>query len=95
MGQFSNRESDQEASSDSDEGEKSKNEARSHKISDLSCSMIVDSGKMDRTPDYNMSQSFNEKLLQEKCVLEDVGKLVKAWLFLNISRHLNQNTINF
>lgn len=79
MGQFSSQESDQEASSESDEGEKSK---KTHKISDLSCSMIVGSQKVDHTPDYNMSQSFNEKLLQEKCVLDDVGKLVfKYFLF--------------
>lgn len=71
LGQFSNQESDQE----SDECEKFKNNAqKNHKISDLSCSMIVGSEKVDRTSDYNMSQSFNEKLLQEKCVLEDVGK---------------------
>lgn len=76
MGQFSGQESDQEASSESDEGEKSKNSQKTHKISDLSCSMIVGSQKVDHTPDYNMSQSFNEKLLQEKCVLDDVGKLV-------------------
>ncbi|XP_066148266.1 pleckstrin homology-like domain family B member 1 isoform X1 [Euwallacea fornicatus] len=71
---YTSQESEQEVSSDSDGSDKSKEMTTvRHKIPDLSCSMIV-SHHVNRSPDYNMSQSFNEKWLQEKSVLEDVAK---------------------
>ncbi|CAG9763409.1 unnamed protein product [Ceutorhynchus assimilis] len=59
------QESDQEGSSD---------ESFNNKITDLSCSMIVSEHKIKDTACNNMSQSFNEKMLQEKCVLEMAKK---------------------
>lgn len=71
-----NQESDQEVSSGSDESDKTKDDNDTsnsflHKITDLSCSVIINNHKMHKEHEFNMSQSFNEKLLQEKCVLED------------------------
>ncbi|CAH0546228.1 unnamed protein product [Brassicogethes aeneus] len=71
----SNQESEQEISSDS-ESDKSKDIEKHfsnlslNQITDMSCSVIVSSQKI---PEHvsNMSQSFNEKLLQEKSILEE------------------------
>lgn len=84
-----NEESEQELSSDSD-SEKSKErlKANSEVLSDvnstysLSCSMI-EPPKLSRDDVCNMSQSFNEKMLQEKLVLDGgmgMGKFVYGFL---------------
>lgn len=81
---FTNQESEQEVSSDSD-SDKSKecDKVNSDVFSDvnsmynLSCSMIEPFKVTDDL--YNMSQSFNEKLLQEKSILE--GGLGKSQYF--------------
>ncbi|KAL1516913.1 hypothetical protein ABEB36_000745 [Hypothenemus hampei] len=70
---YSNQESDPEISTESDDSIQSKeigNHKFFHQITDLSCSMIVSKETVSISPDYNMSQSFNEKLLQDKCVLD-------------------------
>lgn len=72
---FSNEESEQEVSSDSDsdkskELEKHLSNLSINKMTDLSCSIIVSDSKIPTDQMYNMSQSFNEKLLQEKSMLE-------------------------
>ncbi|XP_044254056.1 pleckstrin homology-like domain family B member 2 [Tribolium madens] len=72
---FAHQESDQEESTDSD-SDKSKDLDKHlsnlslNVIHDLSCSVIVSNTKTSIDHMYNMSQSFNEKLLQEKSVLE-------------------------
>ncbi|EFA00895.1 pleckstrin homology-like domain family B member 1 isoform X2 [Tribolium castaneum] len=72
---FAHQESDQEESTDSD-SDKSKDLDKHlsnlslNVIHDLSCSVIVSNTKTSIDHVYNMSQSFNEKLLQEKSVLE-------------------------
>lgn len=72
---FAHQESDQEESTDSD-SDKSKDLDKQlsnlslNVIHDLSCSIIVSNTKSSIDHVYNMSQSFNEKLLQEKSVLE-------------------------
>lgn len=74
----SSQESDEEASSDSESSDKVKDvdsdqsNSPLYKITDLSCSLIVANNKIHKEQEYNMSQSFNEKLLQEKCILDDV-----------------------
>lgn len=82
---FTNEESEQEVSSDSD-SEKSKDRLKVNceVLSDvnsmysLSCSMI-EPPKLLRDDVCNMSQSFNEKMLQEKLVLDGgmgMGKFI-------------------
>ncbi|CAG9816070.1 unnamed protein product [Phaedon cochleariae] len=72
---YSNEESEQDFSSDTD-SDKSKDIDKQlsnmslHKMTDLSCSMIVSNSKVPDENLYNMSQSFNEKLFQEKSILE-------------------------
>ncbi|XP_056636481.1 pleckstrin homology-like domain family B member 1 isoform X1 [Diorhabda sublineata] len=69
---YSYEESEQEISSDTD-SEKSKDiEKRLSfgKITDMSCSIIVSNSKIPDQDMYNMSQSFNEKMFQEKSILE-------------------------
>ncbi|XP_019753738.1 pleckstrin homology-like domain family B member 1 isoform X4 [Dendroctonus ponderosae] len=71
---FSNQESDQEASSESDDSDKSKERPQSNtapKITNMSCSMIVSNHNSSQLSEYNMSQSFNEKLIHETFILED------------------------
>lgn len=65
---YSVQESEQEVSSDSDDSDKINKES---KIDFMSCSMIETPEKSAFDSDvYNMSQSFNEKMLQEKSILE-------------------------
>lgn len=72
---FSNEESEQEVSSDTDsdrskELEKRRSNSSMNKVTDLSCSIIVSNSKIPIDSMYNMSQSYNEKLFQEKSILE-------------------------
>ncbi|KAJ8919696.1 hypothetical protein NQ315_006224, partial [Exocentrus adspersus] len=73
LSMYTNEESEQEISSDSD-SDKSKEMEKSNmsinKVPDMSCSIIVSNSKIPTDHAYNMSQSFNEKLLQEKSILE-------------------------
>lgn len=62
------QESEQEVSSDSDSDKSKDNEKE--RIDFMSCSMIDTSHKSILDDVYNMSQSFNEKMLQEKSILE-------------------------
>lgn len=67
---YSVQESEQEVSSDSEDSEKGN---KSSKFDFMSCSMIERTNENCTTFDsnvYNMSQSFNEKMLQEKSILE-------------------------
>lgn len=72
---FSNEESEQEVSSDTD-SDKSKeinkrfSNISLNKLTDLSSSIIISNSKIPMDNVYNMSQSFNEKMFQEKSVLE-------------------------
>lgn len=74
---YFNQESEQDISSDS-ESDKSKDidshfsNSSLNNITDMSCSVIISNTKI---PEYtcNMSQSFNEKLFQEKSILEIGG----------------------
>lgn len=61
---FSKEESDQEVSSDS-ESEKAQH------VQNLSCSFIDTSSRTKNGDAYDMSKSFNEKMLQEQSVIED------------------------
>lgn len=77
---FSNQESDPDESTDSD-SDKSKslntqlsNVSLNNIIHDMSYSVIVSNSKTPIDHVYNMSQSFNEKLLQEKSILESGTK---------------------
>ncbi|RZC32272.1 pleckstrin -likey-like domain family B member 1, partial [Asbolus verrucosus] len=75
LSMFSNQESDQEESTDSDSDkskdlEKQLSNLSLNVIHDMSCSVIVSNAKTPIDHVYNMSQSFNEKLLQEKSILE-------------------------
>ncbi|KAJ8942302.1 hypothetical protein NQ314_010098 [Rhamnusium bicolor] len=84
---FSNEESEQEVSSDTDsdkskELEKHFSNMSLNKMTDLSCSIIVSNSKIPSDHMYNMSQSFNEKLLQEKSILEcefNMAEDKKVW----------------
>jgi hypothetical protein len=72
---FSNQESDAEESTDSDSDKSKDLETQLSNLSlnvihDLSCSVIISNTRSPIDHIYNMSQSFNEKLLQEKTVLE-------------------------
>ncbi|XP_063920818.1 pleckstrin homology-like domain family B member 1 isoform X2 [Zophobas morio] len=72
---FANQESDPGESSDSDSDkskdlEKQMSNLSLNVIHDLSCSVIISNTKSSVEHLSNMSQSFNEKLLQEKSVLE-------------------------
>ncbi|VEN37008.1 unnamed protein product [Callosobruchus maculatus] len=67
LSRFSNEESEPEISSDTDSDRSRELDNALSKVTDLSCSVIVSYSKI---PDDNMSQSFNEKLLQEKSILE-------------------------
>lgn len=77
---FSNEESEQEVSSDTD-SDKSKDIDKRlsnmslNKLTDMSCSVIISNSKIPAENMYNMSQSYNEKMFQEKSILEvGVGK---------------------
>lgn len=67
---ISKQESDQEVSSDSDSDKTKEIDLNSFRLQNLSCSFIEMKPKIDDHV-YNMSQSFNEKMLQEKSILED------------------------
>ncbi|CAH1099061.1 unnamed protein product [Psylliodes chrysocephalus] len=73
---YSNEESEQEVSSDTDSDKSKELEKRLSslsfgKVTDMSCSIIVSNTKIpDNESMYNMSQSFNEKMFQEKSILE-------------------------
>lgn len=69
---FSKQESDQEVSSDSD-SEKVKEQNDSVKMQNLSCSFIDMGPQSAHNEMYDMSKSFNEKMLQERFILEDIG----------------------
>lgn len=77
---FANQESDQEASSESDDSDKSKERPQSKtatKITNMSCSMIMTNHSSSQLAEYSMTQSFNEKLIHETCILEDgMGELI-------------------
>ncbi|KRT85637.1 hypothetical protein AMK59_1994 [Oryctes borbonicus] len=78
---YTNQESEQEVSSDSD-SEKGKKQDKRQLYSfamtpDLSTSVIEHGTKITSGDHYNMSQSFNEKMLQEKLILES-GLQVKC-----------------
>jgi len=66
---ISTQESDQEVSSDSD-SEKMKETDVTLRMQNLSCSFIDTNPKVIDDHVFNMSQSFNEKMLQEKSILE-------------------------
>ncbi|KAJ8940967.1 hypothetical protein NQ318_010368 [Aromia moschata] len=73
---YSNEESEQEVSSDTDsdkskELEKHLSNMSLNKMTNLSCSVIISNSKIPSDQIYNMSQSFNEKLLHEKSILEE------------------------
>ncbi|XP_017770227.1 PREDICTED: pleckstrin homology-like domain family B member 1 [Nicrophorus vespilloides] len=82
---LNNKESDDEVSTDSDSDKtKDTSEGRLlsdsslNQISDLSCSYIISSTKLIEE-DFNMSQSFNEKLFMDKSVLDDgLGKKIPS-----------------
>ncbi|KAJ8967448.1 hypothetical protein NQ317_018305, partial [Molorchus minor] len=79
---YSNEESEQEISSDTDsdkskELDKQLSNMSLNKMSNLSCSIIVSNSKIPSDHMYNMSQSFNEKLLHEKSILENGIDLFK------------------
>lgn len=76
---FSNEESEQEVSSDTDSEKSKELEKRLsnllNKMTDLSCSVVISNSKIPNDM-YDMSQSFNEKLSEEKSILEcGIGKL--------------------
>lgn len=80
---YSDRDSDNEISSDSENDRKIKPNKSAHNITNRVHSLSLEKSKskiqsLKKVDDvYNMSQSFNEKLLQEKSILdfdESVGK---------------------
>lgn len=78
---FSNQESDPDEESTDSDSDKSKNLDKqlsnlslNNIIHDMSYSVIVSNSKTPIDHVYNMSQSFNEKLLQEKSILESGTK---------------------
>ncbi|KAI4472083.1 pleckstrin y-like domain family b member 3 [Holotrichia oblita] len=72
---YTNQESEQEVSSDSDsekgKGGRDKRQIYSFNMTpDLSISLIEPTHKISTGDIYNMSQSFNEKMLQDKLILD-------------------------
>lgn len=73
---FSNEESEQEAVSSDTDSDKSKDIDKRlsnmslNKLTDLSCSIIISNSKIPVDTMYNMSQSYNEKMFQDKSILE-------------------------
>ncbi|KAL3276180.1 hypothetical protein HHI36_020898 [Cryptolaemus montrouzieri] len=72
LAEFSDQESEHEMSSDTD-SDKSRNGVftyDSKALKDLSCSIIVSNSTLPAEPGYNMSHSFNDKLMQDRMMLE-------------------------
>lgn len=72
---YTNDDSDLDLSSDTDSDRSKELEKRLStnsfsKITDMSCSVIISNSKVPDDSMFNMSHSFNEKLFQEKSVLE-------------------------
>lgn len=80
LSMFSHVESEQEVSSDTDSDKSKEIDKRLssmslNKLSDLSCSIIVSNSKIPQENIFNMSQSYSEKMFEEKSILElGVGK---------------------
>nr|XP_022904346.1 pleckstrin homology-like domain family B member 1 [Onthophagus taurus] len=79
LSKYSNQESEQEASSDTDsDKEKHLNKPEYCIPPDLSTSLMMDPNDTHSIDDiYNMSQSFNEKMLHEKLILD--GDIVRKY----------------
>lgn len=75
LSMFSNEESEQEVSSDTDSDKSKELDKRLsnmslNKLTDLSCSIVVSNSKIPQENMYNMSQSYSEKMFEEKSILE-------------------------
>lgn len=98
---FANQDSEPDESSDTDSDkskdlEKQLSNLSLNLVHDMSCSVIVSKSKTSFDQIYNMSQSFNEDMLQEKNILESgLGKYPSQDDIDRISKVTSNAPINF